>query len=120
MSTAPLPNRIARYHDLALTPYQGESAGQPHPVAALNPTDRIQQLNYEKDFRIAFFRLMDSYNNKISIIGTTAYYRPAYNRADKRHPAVAMDGRSVRSREISMPLKARGWPPETMCHVIVT
>ena len=54
MSTAPSPNRIARSDDLALSPYHGERAGQRHLVTALNPMDRIQQLNYEKDFRIAF------------------------------------------------------------------
>ncbi len=56
MSTAPSPNRIARSDDLALTPYHGESAGQRHPATALNPMDRIQQINYEKDFQIAFLQ----------------------------------------------------------------
>ena len=56
MSTAPSPNRIARSDDLALSPYHGERAGQRHLVTALNPMDRIQQLNYEKDFHIAFLK----------------------------------------------------------------
>lgn len=53
-STAPSPNRIARNRDIAFTPCHYEDVEQRHPVTALNLMDRIQQLNYEKDFRIAF------------------------------------------------------------------